>query len=183
VFGIIGDTRTLSPSWPAMTVLCAIPLAMGVAALASRSALIAAAAVVVVVGMAALDLRNFDGLGVRPDGSVNAVRALRELGPSTWLNPDKARVAADPQLGGMVDAIDASLPAAGRLATNDGRMIYYAPNRADVGAAPVSCKELGDAAVLALLLNGAEPFDATKLDCLAPVAVVPGSYGVWRVTR
>jgi 4-amino-4-deoxy-L-arabinose transferase-like glycosyltransferase len=183
VFGIIGDTRTLSPSWPAMFLLCAIPLAMGVAGLATRSAVVAALAVVVIALMGVLDLRNFDGLGVRPDGSVNATRALRELTPDTWLDPNAARVAADPQLGGMVDAVRASLPPDGRLASNDGRMIYYAPNRADVGAAPSSCAVLGDADVLALILNGAEPFDPTSLDCLEPVSVVPGSYGVWRVTR
>jgi 4-amino-4-deoxy-L-arabinose transferase-like glycosyltransferase len=183
VFGIIGDTRTLSPTWPAMFVLCAVPLAMGVAALAARSAWLAAAAVLVVLLMGVLDLRNFDGLGVRTDGSVNAARALADLTPSTWLHPNAARVAADPQLGGMVDAIDASLPPDGRLASNDGRMIYYAPDRADIAGMPTSCADLGDDDVLALILNGAEPFDASQLDCLKPVAVVPGSYGVWRVTR
>jgi hypothetical protein len=183
VFGIIGDTRTLSPSWPAMFLLCAIPLAMGVAALAIRSAWLAAAAVIVVALMGVLDLRNFDGLGVQPDGSANAWRALVHLTPDTWLDPDAARTVADPQLGGMVDAIDRELPADGRLASNDGRMIYYAPNRADIGDVPAGCGDLRGDDVLALLLNGAQPFDASRLDCLEPVDVVPGSYGVWRVTR
>lgn len=183
VFGIIGDTRTLSPSWPAMFVLCAIPLAMGVAALAVRSAWLGAGAVVVVLLMGVLDLRNFDGLGVRPDGSANAVRALVHLTPDTWLHPNKARAVADPQLGGEVAAVQANLPPGGTLMSNDGRMIYYAPNRARIGDAPTTCAEVRGADVLSLLANVPLPEELPTLTtCLQMVAAEPGSFAVWRVT-
>jgi hypothetical protein len=182
VFGILGDTRTLSPAWPALFVLCGIVLAAGVAGLATRAAWAAAAAVVVLLGLAALDFRNFDGLGARPDGSINSLRAFRELTPGTWLHPNQARVAADPQLGGEVEGLRAALAPGARLASNDGRMIYYALDRADIGPPPADCADLGDAGALVLLLNMPEPFDPTGFACLQPVAGEAGSYGAWKVT-
>jgi hypothetical protein len=181
VFGIIGDTRTLSPAWPALLTLAGAVVAMGVAGLRTRSALAAAAAVVLLVGLATLDLRNFDALGARPDGTINSVRAVRDLTPGTWLHPARAREAADPQLGGEVAAIASALPPGGKVMTNDGRLGFYWLGRVTVGQPPQRCADLRGTDVLALLLNVPQPFDASRFRCLTPVRVVPGSYAVYRV--
>jgi hypothetical protein len=138
--------------------------------------------VIVVLLMGVLDLRNFDGLGVQPDGSANAFRALVHLTPDTWLHPNKARSVADPQLGGEVAAVKADLPPGGTLMSNDGRMIYYAPDRATIGAPPTTCAEVQGADLLVLLANVPLPQEIPTLTtCLEPVASEQGSYAAWRV--
>jgi 4-amino-4-deoxy-L-arabinose transferase-like glycosyltransferase len=182
LYGIIADTRTLSTAWPALFVLMGGVMAMGVAGLAQRRAWLGAAAILLLVALTALNFRNYDALGSRPDGSLNSLRALRELGPSTWTDPDAARSAADPQLGGLVADTRAARPAGKRVWTNDGRMIFYFLEQTTATDPPHSCSELGGYGVVSLLLNVAAPFDASSFPCLTPVRVVPGSYGVWRVT-
>jgi hypothetical protein len=181
LFGIVADTRTLSPAWPPLFVLMGGLLAVGVAGLGARRAWLGVAGVALVLVLAVVNFRNFDGLGARPDGSINSLRAFRELTPSTWLHPDRARVAADPQLGGEVDGLRRALAPGARLRSNDGRMIFFAVDRADIGPPPTSCAELRDAGALVLLLNVPEPFDPTGFACLQPVVGEAGSYGVWRV--
>jgi len=181
LFGILGDTRTLSPAWPALFVLIGGVAAMGVAGLATRWRWLAAAAIVLMLGLALLDLRNYDGLGARPDGTISSFRALRELTPGTWFDPDEARIAADPQLGGLVVDLRAAHRPGDRVLTNDGRMGFYFLDEVTVAQPPESCADLEDYAVLGVLLNVPTPFDPTGFDCLEPVRVVPGSYAVFRV--
>lgn len=182
LFGILGDTRTLSPAWPPFFVLLGGVLAMGVAGLRRRAVGAAAAAVVLALGLAVLDVRNYDGLGPRPDGTVDSLRALRDLTPSTWTDPARARIAADPQLGGEVaDARAARAASAGRVWTTDGRLGFFFLDDATVRQPPARCAQLHGYRVVAVLLNVPAPFDATKLPCLRAVRVVPGSYAVYRV--
>jgi hypothetical protein len=180
VYGIIADTRTLSTAWPALIVLMAGVMAMGVAGLAVRRAWVAAAAILLLVGLSVLNFRNYDALGSRPDGSLDSLRALKELKPSVWTDPDAARIAADPQLGGEVADTRATRRAGERVWTNDGRLIYYFLEQTTADQPPGDCSELVGYGVLTVLMNGA-PFDASRYPCLTPVRVVPGSYGVWRV--
>lgn len=182
LFGILGDTRTLSPAWPALFVLIGGVAAMGLAGLASRWRWAAVGAIVVMLGLALLNLRNYDGLGARPDGTINSFRALKELTPGTWFDPAEARIAADPQLGGLVVGIRAAREGrGGRVLTNDGRLGFYFLRDATVTQPPASCADLEGYDVLAVLLNLPVPFDPTGFDCLEPVRVVPGSYAVYAV--
>ncbi|HEY8583838.1 MAG TPA: hypothetical protein VIL49_12855 [Capillimicrobium sp.] len=183
VFGILGDTRTLSPAWPALLVLLSVMFAVGIAGLRERvrAGWAVVAAVAVVVALAALDLRNLDGLGARPDGTINSLRALSELTPATWADPDEARRAADPQLGGLVVDSRAARPPGGRVLTNDGRLGFYFGTSVDVAPPPQTCADARGYRVVTVLLNVPEPFDG-QLPCLEPVSVQPGSYAVYRVT-
>jgi hypothetical protein len=181
LFGILGDTRTLSPAWPALFVLLGAVVAMGVAALSVRSALIGGAAVVLLLGLALLDFRNYDGLGSRPDGSLSAIRGLKDLTPGTWTDATKARSAADPQLGGIVaDTRTARRPGT-RVWSNDGRQGFYFLGQTTVAPPPQTCDELRGYGALSVLLNGGATVDTAQLPCLTPVRVVPGSYAVYRV--
>jgi 4-amino-4-deoxy-L-arabinose transferase-like glycosyltransferase len=185
LFGILGDTRTLSPAWPPLIVLCSAILAMGVAGLATRRVAAGAAAVLLVIALAVLDFRNYDGLGLQRDGSYNAVSALRHLGPSTWFDADKARSAADPGLGGEVVAARAARPPGGQLLANDGRMIFFFLRDIEVrGGAPADCASLRGKQAVALLTSFMPQADAERvngLPCLTAVAVSPGSYAAYRV--
>lgn len=185
LFGILGDTRTLSPAWPPLIVLCAATISMGVAGLATRKAAAAAAAVVLLIALAVLDFRNYDGLGLNASGDYNAVTAFRHLGPSTWLHADKARSAADPQLGGEVVAARKARPPGGALLANDGRMIFFFLHDIEVrGGVPTTCADVTGKRAVAVLTNIVPPADAAELNrlpCLSPVAVVPGSYAAYRV--
>jgi 4-amino-4-deoxy-L-arabinose transferase-like glycosyltransferase len=185
LFGILEDPRTISPAWPPLFVMVAAVAAMGVAGLATRRSWAAAAAVFLLIGLALLNFRNFDGLGVQPDGSYDAVSALRKLGPSTWLHPDKARSAADAQLGGEVVAARAARPPGGILQANDGRITFYFLDDLVIDPVlPADCAALGSAKALALITRGIPAADQAKLGrlpCLTPVGVVPDSYAVYRV--
>jgi 4-amino-4-deoxy-L-arabinose transferase-like glycosyltransferase len=183
IYGILTDTRTLSPAWPALFVLMAAVAAMGIAGLATRRAWLGAGAILLLLALAVLSFRTFDGLGARPDGSISSLRALKELTPSTWTNPDAARSAADPQLGGLVADTRATRGAGERVWTNDGRMIFYFLDQTTVTQPPTDCAQLHGYGVVALLGNVATPFDASGFRCLTPVRVVPGSYAVYRVDR
>jgi hypothetical protein len=97
--------------------------------------------VVIVCVLGVVDLRNLDGLGSRPDGSVDAARTVRDLGVSGWFDADRARAAADPTLGALVDSTGAALRAPGRLITVDGRLGFYWPLRT-VRSDPQRCADL-----------------------------------------
>jgi hypothetical protein len=180
LYGIIGDTRTLSTAWPALFVLMGAVMAMGVTGLARRSDWLAAGAMLLLLLLAVLNFRNYDALGSRPDGSLNSLRALKELKPSIWTDPQAARIAADPQLGGLVADTRATRQPGQRVWTNDGRLIFYFLEQTTATDPPQDCEQLRGYGVVALLLNGASTFDAS-FPCLTPIRVVPGSYGVWKV--
>jgi hypothetical protein len=162
--------------------------AMGVAALGRRRAWLGAVAAVVLLVPSLANFRNFDGLGVQPDGSYDSLTALRHLGPGTWTDPDAARRAADPQLGGLVDGLRAATgsPERSHLRTNDGRLIFFAPEHFTVDpSVPSTCEELAGIDAVALLIKYTQPADLTRLaalPCVEPVAGAPGSYAVYRVT-
>ncbi len=183
-FGILTDTRTLSPAWPALFVLVGAVVAMGARGLATRAPALAAGVLVVVLAMGVLDLRNLDGLGARPDGSVSAFRALPKLTPGTWLHPSEARSVADPQFGGIV-AGSRDAAGRGRLWTNDGRLIFFFLGRIAVAQPPASCDRLRGYAALSVLLNTFGPKERAALGrlrpCLRQVRGEPGSYAVFRV--
>jgi hypothetical protein len=185
LLGIIDDTRTLSPAWPALFVLVGATLAMGVAGLATWRAWAGAAAVVVLLGVAVLNFRNYDGLGVQPDGSYSSWTALRKLTPGTWTDPDAARRAADPQLGGLVEGARAARPPGGLLRSNDGRMIFFFLEDVTIDPnVPLRCVDVGDVDALAVLTNHVSAADQAtlgRLPCLRPVAGVPSSYAAYRV--
>jgi len=132
-----------------------------------------------------LDLRNLDGLGTRPDGSNNSVRALRHLPPAAWFDRERARTAADPQLGGLLGAARAATPRGERLITNDGRMTFFFRDRVQVGGIPDSCAGLRGYGAVALLTHVFTQAEFDRLDrlkgCLRETASVPGSYAVFRV--
>jgi hypothetical protein len=183
VFGIVADTRTIAPAWPALFVLVGGVIAMGVAGLATHWRTVAAGAIVLVLALAVLDLRNFDGLGAQPGGTINAFQALPHLTPATWTDPDAARTVADPQLGGLVQNARAARRPGDRLWTNDGRMIFFFLNNLQVsGPTPTRCDELQGSSVVAMLLNVGQPIDPSTLPCLKTVRVASGLYGVWRVS-
>jgi len=144
-------------------------------------------AMVVLLVLAVANFRNFDGLGVQPDGSYDSLTALRHLGPGTWTDPDAARTAADPQLGGMVAGLrtaTASL-ATSALRSNDGRMIFFSPEHATVDPAiPTGCEQLRGIDAIALLIRYAAPDDLRRLGalpCVRPVAGQGGSFAVYAV--
>jgi hypothetical protein len=60
-------------------------------------------------------------------------------------------------------------------------MIFYFLGQATVAQPPATCAGARGYGALGVLLNVPEPFDGTKLRCLRPVSVVPGSYAAYRV--
>jgi hypothetical protein len=72
LFGIVDDTRTVSPAWPAVFPLMGATTAMGVAALGRRRAWLGAVAAVVLLVLSLANFRNFDGLGVQPTAATTA---------------------------------------------------------------------------------------------------------------
>jgi hypothetical protein len=196
MYGIVADVRTLSPAWPALFLSLGTVTAMGVvsvrAVVAVRGPLLATAALALLLVAALADLRNLDAIGVRPDGSVSLLRGLADLKPSTWTDPDAARDAADPQLGGLVTGLRSAVAPAGAgatIVTNDGRMPFYFQQPLGYATPLPSCRQLRGADALGLLLNTFGPADYAKLKALdacpgitlQPIASTAGSYAVWRV--
>jgi 4-amino-4-deoxy-L-arabinose transferase-like glycosyltransferase len=136
------NTRYLSPAWVPLYALIAAALwtaLRGVAAARGwRWAWVVAAILIVI---AVVDLRNLDGLGQRTDGSIDAARTVRALGVTGWFDPARARAAADPSLGALVDDTSAAMRAPGRLIGADGRLGFYWPTRA-TRAEPQRCADL-----------------------------------------
>ncbi|HEY8585086.1 MAG TPA: hypothetical protein VIL49_19160, partial [Capillimicrobium sp.] len=142
------QTRYLSPAWAPIYALVAAGLWTALRGSAQRRAALGWAVVVALCLVALFDLRNLDGLGSRPDGSIDATRAISALGVSGWLDPDEARAGADPSLAALRDATAAGLAGAdGRLVTSDGRPGFYWPDRV-VRAEPQTCAAVEPFALL-----------------------------------
>lgn len=135
------QTRYLSPAWAPLAVLIGAALWTAVRGTAVRGRAWGWAVVVVVCAMGVVDLRNLDGLGARPDGSIDAARTVRALGVSGWFDTARARTAADPSLAALVDATGTAMRTPGRLITVDGRLAFYWPLRA-VRGEPQRCGDL-----------------------------------------
>jgi len=137
------QTRYLSPAWAPLYALIAASLWTALrGTMRARGPRWGWAVVAILILIAVVDLRNLDGLGSRPDGSVSAARAIGDLGVSGWFDSAEARRAADPSLGALVD--DTTAAVAGdprRLLTNDGRLPFYWPLRTARGE-PRRCGDL-----------------------------------------
>jgi 4-amino-4-deoxy-L-arabinose transferase-like glycosyltransferase len=202
------QTRYLSPAWAPIYVLVGAALWTALRGTASHRRELGWVVVAVLCLVAVFDLRNLDGLGSRPDGSINATRAIRELGVSGWLHPDRARAAADPSLAALHDATASALGAPGRLISADGRLGFYWPLRT-TRAEPQRCADLRGFSTL-VVTQSATGLSAERSRRLTPeeraqatgghaadpsfwpacrdprarlLAAVPGQFAVFRVTR
>jgi len=137
------QTRYLSPAWAPLYALIAAALWTALrGTMRARGPRWGWAVVAVLILIAVVDLRNLDGLGSRPDGSVSAARAIGDLGVSGWFHSAEARRAADPSLGALVDDTTAAVAGDPRpLLTNDGRLPFYSPLRTTRGE-PQRCRAL-----------------------------------------
>jgi hypothetical protein len=154
------QTRYLSPAWAPIYVLVGAALWTALRGSAARRRELGWVVVVVLCLVALFDLRNLDGLGSRPDGSINALRAVRALGVSGWFHPDQARAGADPSLAALHDATAAALRAPGRLITVDGRLGFYWPRRTQ-RAEPQRCADLRGFSTL-VVTQAATGLDAAR---------------------
>ncbi|HEU4656682.1 MAG TPA: glycosyltransferase family 39 protein, partial [Capillimicrobium sp.] len=142
------QTRYLSPAWAPLYALVAAALWTALRGSAARRPALGWAVVAIVCAVAFFDLRNLDGLGSRPDGSIDAARTISALGVSGWFDPDRARAGADPSLAALRDAgADALSATDGRLVSSDGRLGFYWPDRV-VRAEPQTCAAVRPYAVL-----------------------------------
>ncbi|HEU4656842.1 MAG TPA: hypothetical protein VFR97_04935 [Capillimicrobium sp.] len=173
------ETRYLAAAWPPMAILMALVLGGAVRVAAARGAVAAAAVALLPVLLAVLNLRNLDGLGVRPDGTVSLARAAGDLRLSDLGDPDRMRAVADPQLAGLRDGLRAAAGPAGRVLTDDGRMTFYFDGRATVRA-PRSCADVRGFAAVGLLGNVAVARPDLS-DCGEVVVDVPGSHIVYAI--
>lgn len=173
------ETRYLATGWVPLVVLMALVLRGAARAAAARGALAATAVALLPVLLAVLNLRNLDGLGVRPDGTVSLGRALADLRLGDLGDPDALRAVADPQLAGLRDGLRAAAGPDGRVLTDDGRMIFYFGDRATVRA-PRGCADARGFAAVGLLGNLAvAPPDLRA--CGEVVVDVPGSHTVYAI--
>lgn len=122
-------TRYLSPAWPALLVLMAWLFAAALDGLAAKSRYASAGLAVVIIAVGAADLRNLDGLGVGADGSVNSVRAIKELRLGGWFDSSEARAAADPGLGALLAASRMEIGPRDIVITSDSRLGFYFPRQ------------------------------------------------------
>jgi 4-amino-4-deoxy-L-arabinose transferase-like glycosyltransferase len=181
------QTRYLSPAWAPIYVLVGAGLWIALRGTAERRRELGWIVVGVLCLIALFDLRNLDGLGSRPDGSINALRAVRALGVSGWLHPNEARAGADPSLAAIHDATAAALRTPGRLITVDGRLAFYWPLRTTRGE-PQRCAELRGFSTL-VVAESATGLDAAREKQLTPaeLAQVTGGHAAdptfWRGCR
>ncbi|MBX5443359.1 MAG: hypothetical protein IRZ32_17765 [Solirubrobacteraceae bacterium] len=177
------ETRYLSAAWAPLVLLMTSVLAGIVRSVAARGWAWPMAIGAIPVVLLALNLRNVDSLGTRPDGTHSLGRALADLRPGDLLHPERMRAIADPQLAGLrADALRA-VGDNGRLLADDGRMTFFFRDRLTVRT-PTGCADAVGYAGVALLGNLATPpLDLTG--CRAPtitvVRAVPGSYTVYAV--
>ncbi len=200
------QTRYLSPAWAPIYALVAASLWTSVRGMAVwRGARWGWVVVGVLCALAVVDLRNLDGLGSRPDGSVSAARAVRDLGVTGWFHADRAFRAADPSLAVLVDDTAAALDRdPGRLISVDGRLGFYWPLRTTRGE-PQRCDDLDGFGTLVVTesalgldpareakLTGADLEEATgghaaqiafweRCPGVEQLAHVPGQFAVFRV--
>ncbi len=177
------ETRYLSAAWAPLVVLMASVLTSATRSVTTRTWVVPVALLATPVVLVALNLRNIDSLGTRPDGTRNALRALSELRPSDLGHPERMRALADPQLTGLLNDGRTAVGPQGRLLTDDGRLVFFFLDRIIVRN-PTGCADMRGFDGVALLGNLATPqLDLAR--CEAPrasiVRAVPGSYAVYAV--
>ncbi len=171
------NVRYVAGVWAPLTLLIGAGIwiaALGTAArlqarLGAHAATAGAAVLAVSLVMAVVDLRNFDALGARPDGSINAARFFGDIGVRGWWHPARARTAADPQLGDMLAATRAAAGDRGRVLTNDGRYGFFFPGRLRVDFPP-SCSAARGFAAISLIVNVLSPLSEDRFRRLSPAA-------------
>jgi 4-amino-4-deoxy-L-arabinose transferase-like glycosyltransferase len=198
------QTRYLSPAWVPLYAITAVTLWTAMRGLAQRRAALSWVLVGIIAVLGVVNLRNLDGLGSRPDGSISAVNAVRDLGLTGWFHEAEARRASDPSLGALHDDTAAALRDGGRLISVDGRLPFYWPLRT-TRSAPQTCAALHGYRVLVVTesatgldtarekqLTAAELAEATGGRAAQPSfwkgcpgvtlqAEVPGQFAVFRI--
>jgi len=174
------ETRYLSAAWAPLAALMAVVLAGAVREAARRGPAAAIAVAVLPLLLVALNLRNLDGLGTRPDGTYNAARALADFRFSDLGHPERMRALADPQLAGLLDGARQAAGPDGRLLTNDGRMIFFFVDRVTVRG-PQDCADTRGYDAVGLFGNPSVPIvDLRGCPGLELLREVPDSYAVYR---
>jgi 4-amino-4-deoxy-L-arabinose transferase-like glycosyltransferase len=154
------QTRYLSPAWVPLYAILAVTLWTALRGLAQRRAALSWVLVAIIAVLGLVNLRNLDGMGSRPDGSISALNAVRDLGVTGWFHEDEARSAADPSLGALHDDTAAALQGGGRLISVDGRLPFYWPLRT-TRSAPQTCAALDGYGVL-VVTQSATGLDAAR---------------------
>lgn len=151
-------TRYLSPAWPALLVLMAWLLVAAMDGLRAGGRYGGVALAAVLMGVALADLRNLDGLGAGSDGSVNSLRAVKELGVSGWFDADEARRAADPELGALLAASRRVINSDDIVLTSDSRLGFHFPRQVRQRVAR-RCSDLSGADVFVLVETLSDQLD------------------------
>jgi 4-amino-4-deoxy-L-arabinose transferase-like glycosyltransferase len=154
------QTRYLSPAWVPLYALVGVALWTALRGLAQRRAALSWVLVAMIAVLGLVNLRNLDGMGAKPDGSISALNTVRDLGLTGWFHQDQARSAADASLGALVDDTSAALAGGGRLISVDGRLPFYWPLRTTRTAAQ-SCSALEGYRVL-VVTESATGLDADR---------------------
>jgi hypothetical protein len=182
------QTRLLSPVWAPLVLLSAASLCEAALSLAKRwrpAVLLPGAAVSLLV---LANVVNIDRLG--RDGWSDLLRR----GPGGWSSRASMEDFAYGSLRYALLAAQANAGPTGRLLSNDGRLVYFFPGRAEYGY-PRSCSELRGFQVLVLLTAGesAEVLEASGgsvdplawLQCRSPrlhaVDERPGTYATFTI--
>ena len=146
------NPRLLAPGWPALVTLMALAAAPALAAAAARGRIPALAAVALLLGGLALNVRDLDALGAiapRPGGSL---AVIADVVRDPLMGQERARAVAEPELAGELAALRPLLRGGGRLVTQDGRMRFFFHGRVTIRRTPV-CSDLAGHAAFLLLTN------------------------------
>jgi hypothetical protein len=181
------EPRLLSPAWPPLVLLAGASLTAVTLALLRRSTLAGTAAVAAVGLLALTNLPSLDGF------SRASWQALLDKGPSGWDRTSAEQFAWGPFYD-EVTAVDRTAGPEGRIVTQDGRLRYLFPGRAQI-AYPRRCSEVAGARVFVLLLDAPAQFviranhaiatqrawESCRSPRLQRVAARRGGYVVFRV--
>jgi hypothetical protein len=180
-------TRLVAPAWPALVLLIAEALGVCVlGALRVRPAA-ALAPVATVMLLVAVAYGHIDSLG------WERWKTLRAWGPDGWRDRGKTEHLVWGTFGDEVNLVR-GLPPTDTVATNDGRLRFFAPGR--TYAVPRSCEGLAGRRLLLLQVSG-EAGQALELAGVPPprawarctqphtrrIAGAPGQYVAYAVTN
>jgi len=141
------EVRFLSPAWPGFALLAAGALTVVALALVRISPLAAFAPIAGMAVLAIANVTSIDGLG--RDGW----RGLLDLGPSGWTSKARVENYAYGTFSYELDFARVNVGPGQRIATNDGRLSYFFPDRVDISY-PTTCSNLSGYRYFALLIGG-----------------------------